>query len=375
MVWWDTAIKYIDLLYSLLCLIAARGLLPSYVLCRNRDRAMTKRPLLFLGSAWETKDIATQIGEALKDQVEVRPWLGSFDPSEHSLDALVRLAAESDFALFVWGMSDTTDSRGRSSGAPRDNVVYEAGLFAGLLGLKRVFVVCAEETKIPSDFLGVTRVTFKTEHPYANRIWKWIYGRILGSTTETLELKPGDADRIAKQICSPIKRQGLKPARRLQGHWWQFVRTQDVGSVVSLFEVEPSADGRSVRLRDGKSWREPGLPKAKWYSIAAEFEFDEKGASTLHYNWEGEHPKDPQTPEYFGVGYIKGIDKIEGDQSRLEGRYTRTKRYMDSNEAEHTAIISTWYRRAEPEHVRVINGHDAEARNRLIEKMLKEQQS
>jgi len=128
---------------------------------------MTHRPRLFIGSASETEDIATRIGQALAGDVELHYWSKVFALGELNLQALQREAAECDFALFVWGMEDITVARGERSNSPRDNVVYEAGLFAGALGEHRMFVAHAANTKIPSDYLGITTATFDPNAPTA----------------------------------------------------------------------------------------------------------------------------------------------------------------------------------------------------------------
>ena len=44
--------------------------------------------------------------------------------------------------------------------SPRDNVVFEAGLFGGALGIRRTFILHADGSKLPSDLLGLTSVRY-----------------------------------------------------------------------------------------------------------------------------------------------------------------------------------------------------------------------
>ena len=44
--------------------------------------------------------------------------------------------------------------------SPRDNVVFEAGLFGGALGMRRTFILHANGAKLPSDLLGLTCVRY-----------------------------------------------------------------------------------------------------------------------------------------------------------------------------------------------------------------------
>jgi len=88
---------------------------------------------------------------------------GVFQPGDNFLDRLLEAPSEYDFAVMVWAADDTTDTAGVSRASPRDNVVFECGLFMGALGKSRVFVVhdIQGDIKIPSDFAGITLVGFE----------------------------------------------------------------------------------------------------------------------------------------------------------------------------------------------------------------------
>jgi predicted nucleotide-binding protein with TIR-like domain len=49
---------------------------------------------------------------------------------------------------------------GSGQASPRDNVVFEAGLFGGALGMRRTFILHASGAKLPSDLLGLTCVRY-----------------------------------------------------------------------------------------------------------------------------------------------------------------------------------------------------------------------
>ena len=49
---------------------------------------------------------------------------------------------------------------GSGQASPRDNVVFEAGLFGGALGMRRTFILHASGSKLPSDLLGLTCVRY-----------------------------------------------------------------------------------------------------------------------------------------------------------------------------------------------------------------------
>jgi predicted nucleotide-binding protein len=49
-----------------------------------------------------------------------------------------------DFAIMTWAADDSTFSNGTVTASPRDNVVFECGLFMGILGKDRAFIAVAQ---------------------------------------------------------------------------------------------------------------------------------------------------------------------------------------------------------------------------------------
>lgn len=130
-------------------------------------RPRNARPRLFIGSSVESLSIARLIELHSKhDPIEVTLWTtGVFGPSSVTLDALTEQAVASDFALFVFGPDDKVTSREKESEAPRDNVIFELGLFIGELGIERTFFMKEhkKDLKIPTDLLGITPISFVSE--------------------------------------------------------------------------------------------------------------------------------------------------------------------------------------------------------------------
>ena len=56
------------------------------------------------------------------------------------------------------------EARGERKAAPRDNVIFELGLFMGALGRARSFIVRERgvDLKIPTDLLGVTSIEYES---------------------------------------------------------------------------------------------------------------------------------------------------------------------------------------------------------------------
>jgi len=122
------------------------------------------QPVLFLGCSAESLVIAQEIQLGLKhDNIEVVPWTdGVFGPSSVTIDALLKMANESDFAALVFSPDDKLISREKEYSSPRDNVVFELGLFMGRLERNRTFIIKEQKSdvRIPTDLLGVTSLTY-----------------------------------------------------------------------------------------------------------------------------------------------------------------------------------------------------------------------
>lgn len=123
---------------------------------------MTSPPRVFIGSSSEGLHIATALQTALGNEVECDMWSSGFDLGTHYYESLIERTHQNDFAVFVFSADDLVASRDESSAAPRDNVVFELGLFSGVMGRRRVFVVEPKVTtvKIPSDLVGIETASY-----------------------------------------------------------------------------------------------------------------------------------------------------------------------------------------------------------------------
>src|SRR5688572_27489418 len=97
------------------------------------------KPRIFLGSSGKQAKLLQALTKGLEDVAHVEPWTTSFNPGTTTLERLLELAHEVDFAAFAFAQDDWTASAAAEGGqaSPRDNVVFEAGLFGGLLGMRR----------------------------------------------------------------------------------------------------------------------------------------------------------------------------------------------------------------------------------------------
>ena len=138
------------------------------LLQRNATIGMYRqRVRIFIISSVESLGVARTIQLAFEhDPFDVVIWTdGVFKVANYTLETLEEQVDGSDFAIAIAHSDDQTESRGTKWPSPRDNVVFELGLFMGRLGRKRAILMEPrdEDIKLPSDFAGVTTIPYRYE--------------------------------------------------------------------------------------------------------------------------------------------------------------------------------------------------------------------
>ena len=299
------------------------------------------KPRIFLGSSGKQHRLIAAMARGLSEIAIVEPWTTSFNPGVSTLDRLVELTGQVDFAAFVFAQDDWTEAAqappnetALGQASPRDNVVFEAGLFGGALGMRRTFILHAEGAKLPSDLLGLTCV------------------RYAGET-------PSDIRAINAKLRTAIESEQC--LARIEGAWWQFSlteRTAKEPSAVSLLKI--TRDGRGALHLNGRAWRHDGRLSAHYWSEAANEKISPAG---LFYYWKGERPLDGDAPQLHGTGQIE----LESED-RATGYFT-TRSDSDPELRARTAGV---YWRAELSDVEVLEGRDDAKRAALIAQQLRD---
>jgi hypothetical protein len=301
------------------------------------------RPRIFLGSSGQQEKLIQALTRGLKDIADVDPWTTVFNPGVSTLERLVELTHEVDFAAFVFAQDDWT-TRGASTdepsrqASPRDNVVFEAGLFGGALGIRRTFILHADGAKLPTDLLGLTSIEYDPD------------------TT------PAMVRQINQKLRKAIETEGR--LSRLEGDWWQLsltARTELEPSAVSLLTI--SRDRAGALEVAGRSWQADGTLSARFWSEASKERTDPVG---IFFFWKGNRPRDPNAPQIEGTGEIR-LESVD----RAGGYWTTRSEGGDAFYARTSGI----FLRADPGDAAVLDGNDAAARTALIERRLKEWKS
>jgi hypothetical protein len=297
------------------------------------------KPRIFLGSSGKQAKLVQALTRGLSEVAEVEPWTTVFNPGVSTLDRLVELTREVDFATFVFAQDDWTsnpsDAAASGQASPRDNVVFEAGLFGGALGMRRTFILHAKGAKLPTDLLGMTAVRY----PDA--------------------LTAADIRAVNQKLRKAIEDEGR--LNRIEGDWWQHsltLRSEREPSAISLLRISRDREG-GLEVR-GRAWQEDGTLSSRYWSEAAK---ERRDPPSILYFWKGERPRHPNAPQLEGTGEIRleSADQASG--------YWTTRSDTDAQLHERTAGI---YLRADPDDMRVLDDGDAQSRADLIALRLQE---
>src|ERR1051325_8242527 len=123
-----------------------------------------RKPSMFIGSSSEGKRIAETIQLVLDEEIDCTVWnQGVFGLSSGTLESLVAAVDDYDFATLVLTPDDLLEKRDLKGRSPRDNVLFELGLFMGALGRDRTFIVHSRTPPpmLPSDLAGITPATYE----------------------------------------------------------------------------------------------------------------------------------------------------------------------------------------------------------------------
>jgi hypothetical protein len=293
------------------------------------------KPRIFVGSSGKQAKLVEALTRGLEDVAHVDPWTTSFNPGTTTLERLVELTHEVDFAAFAFAQDDWTAVNAKEAdgqASPRDNVVFEAGLFGGVLGMRRTFILHANGSKLPTDLLGLTSIR---------------YGGVTAAETRA----------VCEKLRKAIENEGR--LARIEGLWWQHSLTERNDyepSAVSLLRIARNKDG-ALEVT-GRAWREDGKLSSRYWSEATR---EKKEPSGVFYYHKLERPLDPGAPQLDGTGEI-----LLETADRASGHWTTRSDGPVANYR--TAGV---YLRADAGDLATLDGNDDKKRLKLIADQLK----
>lgn len=190
------------------------------------------KPKLFIGSSEANIAVARLVANRLESDgvAEVSVWdEGVFSLNKGFLEKLLSVLSDFDFAVLIWAPDDVTESKGESMASPRDNVIFECGLFMGAVGRERVFIIADQSValKIPSDLAGITLATYD--------------GSRIGGQ---------DAEAAVRMACDQIAREIQKPRfPTIVGEWIsRYPLSEEPGhpEVIEDVEIKAARGGISI---------------------------------------------------------------------------------------------------------------------------------
>jgi hypothetical protein len=256
---------------------------------------MSIKPTLFIGSSSEGLQVAESIQLLLNDDADVTVWKqGVFKLSKGYIESLCEALEKFDFALLILTPDDVTRSRKQQESAPRDNVVFELGLFTGKLGRDRCYFVFESDSdlKLPSDLLGVSAATYRM-HESGNLL------AALGATCTQIRQRIRELGPLTRPNPDTVRaHEHLNTfCENATGYWWSFRHT-DI-STLGFVTITPEAATNTLKM-SGNNYDANGSLESHWESMASCINLS---AQRLYYYWTGWHSARPAEP-YEGIGEL-----------------------------------------------------------------------
>jgi hypothetical protein len=272
---------------------------------------------IFIASSSEglevTRTIHGLLLQALPGAAEVLPWTREFDLSATYIESLEKACKGADFAVLVLSADDVTTSRRRAQASPRDNVVFELGLFMGHLGRMHCFVVQEKrpgELKVPSDLLGVHVASFSRP---ADGNWRAALDPAVAQIVSAVTAQGARFKLSAESLAALESTRSFHD--RLAGAWWERIAPPG-GARLSFVEMQPE-EAWGLRI-SGSAYAATGDLDANWRTLLTRAERD---AQRVLYYWEGWHLLTPADC-FHGFGEME-FESVPGGQpmGRGKGRF------------------------------------------------------
>ena len=254
---------------------------------------MPDRPRVFVASSSEQIETADEVARVLRtcEELDVKVWKEDvFEFSKVYIESLEKELERADFAIVMLTADDAGNVRGNTVNLPRDNVIFELGLFTGRLGRDRCFFFIDgdTDTQIASDLSGVKSVEYYRNSGAPDKGKRGLTARtkkvaqqMLG---QGLRYKPSRNTRLAQD-------EAWRFCTRLSGHWWERIkRSEDNESTLSYLTIaiDPVTNTPDI---SGRVFHIDGEPYAQWRTIVTGVVLGDQ--PTVYYRWRGKLDESP----------------------------------------------------------------------------------
>jgi len=197
------------------------------------------RPSIFIASTSEALPVARAVKANFDHEADVDLWTENiFTINKSYLSTLLNRASFYDYAIIMLTPDDAATIRKVKYSVPRDNLLFEFGLFLGRLGPNRAFVIAEESVKILSDFEGISLATYRTR--------------------DNLEAAVGTAcEKIRREIAvtEKIYNFSLLPSTSLAiGYYKNFLeKVAEAFQIIDKYEIfEKDTKGKKINVQKRK---------------------------------------------------------------------------------------------------------------------------
>lgn len=125
---------------------------------------------IFIGSSTQSLDYAYSVKVHLTakygNQLDVLIWRTAFNAGDITIRRILALTEETDLGLFIFAPDDLLLlNKEEEYSCTRDNVILEAGVFIGRIGLERTIILSpileqGKRHRMPTDLAGVTIIQY-----------------------------------------------------------------------------------------------------------------------------------------------------------------------------------------------------------------------
>ena len=128
-----------------------------------------QKPKLFIGSSSEELPLAKQAKDFFSADFDVTIWeekavdKAVFRINQNFFFELLTASLKFDFGLLIGTADDKIVVRGEEKMTPRDNILFELGLFTGRLGVNNCAFLVDKNISVLSDMAGISLVSFDHE--------------------------------------------------------------------------------------------------------------------------------------------------------------------------------------------------------------------